>query len=148
MKIGDDAPNFLLKDETGAEFELYKNLDKNLLLVFYPKDDTLVCSAQLEEYNTYLSEFVNSGIKVVGINVDTTNTHREFCSKLNLNFPLLSDEDKKVSRQYDAINFLGINKRKLVLIGKEKKIRWIASTFSFRFIKTDAILAKIKSLDS
>ena len=148
MNIGEVAPNFKLKDEIGKEFELYKNLDKNVLLVFYPKDDTPVCSTQLAEYNDHLSEFINSGIKVIGINADTADSHRDFCTKLNLKFPLLSDKDKKVSREYDALNLFGMNKRLLILIGQDKKVKWIASTFSFRFIKTGEILEEIKSLDS
>lgn len=148
MNIGDSAPNFILKDETGKDFELYKNLERNVLLVFYPKDDTPVCSSQLAEYNDHLSEFINHGIRVIGINADTTESHRAFCSKLKLNFPLLSDEDKKVSREYDALNLFGMNKRMLVLIGKDKKVKWMASTFSFRFIKTEEILKKTNSLDS
>ena len=148
MNIGDVAPNFILKDETGKEFELYKNLAKNVLLVFYPKDDTPVCSSQLAEYNDHLNEFINLGIIVIGINADTTDSHRDFCSKLNLKFPLLSDEDKKVSSQYSALNFFGLNKRMLVLIGRDKIVKWMASTLSFRFIKTEEILKKISSSDS
>jgi len=148
MNIGDTAPNFILKDETGKEFELYKNLDRHILLVFYPKDDTPVCSSQLAEYNDHLNDFINSGITLIGINADTAESHREFCSRLKLNFTLLSDEDKKVSKQYDTLNLFGMNKRMLMLIDKDKKVKWIAPTFSFRFIKTEEILKKIKSLDS
>lgn len=148
MNIGDTAPNFILKDETGKDFELYQNLEKYVLLVFYPKDDTPVCSSQLAEYNDNLNEFIEYGIKVIGLNADTAESHREFCSKLKLNFPLLSDENKQVSKQYDALNIFGMNKRTLVLIGKDKKVKWMASTLSIRFIKTEEILAKIKESDN
>ncbi len=112
MKAGNAAPNFILKDETGKEFELYKNLDKKILLVFYPEDDTPVCSAQLTEYNNNLDELIKSGIKVVGISTNSVQSHSNFCNKLELNFPLLSDENKSVSRQYDALNIIGMNKQK------------------------------------
>jgi peroxiredoxin Q/BCP len=148
MKTGDIAPNFILKDETGRDFELYKNLDSQVLLVFYPKDDTPVCSSQLAEYNDNLDELTQTGIKVVGINADTIQSHLEFCTKLNIKFPLLADEDKKVSRQYDAINFLGTNKRLLVIIGTDRKVLWIASTFALTFIKTKEIVEKVKLLNS
>lgn len=148
MNIGDTAPNFILKDETGKDFELYQNLEKYVLLVFYPKDDTPVCSSQLAEYNDNLNEFIEYGIKVIGLNADTAESHRNFCSKLKLNFPLLSDENKQVSKQYDALNIFGMNKRTLVLIGKDKKVKWMASTLSIRFIKTEEILAKIRESDS
>jgi len=148
MKIGDTAPNFILKDETGEEFELYKNLDKMILLVFYPKDDTPVCSSQLSEYNDNQEEFRKNSIQVIGINSDSSKSHHDFCTKLNLKFPLLSDDDKTVSKLYEAINIFGINKRKLVLIGTDKRIKWTESTFSFKFIKSKEILEKCKSVNS
>ncbi len=88
MKTGDIAPNFILKDETGKDFELYKNLDKQILLVFYPKDDTPVCSTQLAEYNDNLDEFIKNEIKVIGINADSVQSHLDFCTKLKIKFPL------------------------------------------------------------
>jgi len=148
MKKGDTAPNFILKDETGKDFELYKNLDKQILLVFYPKDDTPVCSTQLAEYGDNLDEFIKNEIKVIGINADSVQSHSDFCTKLKIKFPLLADEDKKVSRQYDAINFLGTNKRLLVIIGTDRKVLWIASTFALTFIKTKEIVEKVKLLNS
>jgi thioredoxin-dependent peroxiredoxin len=145
MKVGDIVSNFLLKDEKGNEFDLYKNLDSKVLLAFYPKDDTLVCSTQLTNYNQNLDDFIKHGVRVVGISTDSVESHSNFCRKLKLNFPLLADVDKNVSKQFDAINFLGINKRLLVLIGTDKRILWTDSTLSFTYIKTEEILEKVKS---
>lgn len=147
MKEGDIAPNFTLKDENGNDFELYKNLDVQVLLVFYPKDNTVVCSTQLEDYNNNLEDFINNGIKVVGISNDSIESHSRFCNKLKLKFPLLADIEKKVSYQYNAINFLGINKRLLVLVGTNKKVLWTDSKLSITFTKTDEILQKVKLLN-
>jgi len=148
MKAGDIAPNFVLKDEAGNDFELYKNLDKLVLLAFYPKDNSLVCSSQLADYNQNLDDFINNGVRVVGISTDSVESHSNFCNKLKLNFPLLADEDKKVSRQFDAINFLGMNKRLLLLVGTDKKVLWIDSTLSVTYIKTGEILEKVKIFNS
>ena len=148
MKIGDIAPNFILKDETGNDFELYKNLDTQMLLVFYPKDDTPVCSTQLAEYSNNLDEFIQNEIKVVAINAGTVQSHSDFCTKLEIKFPLLADEDKKISRQYDAINFMGVTKRLLVVIGTDRKVLWTASTMLLKFVKTKEIVEKVKSLNS
>ena len=145
MKVGDVAPNFILKDQNGKEFELYKNLDKKLLIVFYPKDNTVVCSSQLAEYNESLDEFISNGINVVGINADSIHSHLNFCSKLKLKFPLLADEDKKVSNQFNAINFLGMNKRLLVLINIDKRVLWTESTLPVTYIKAGEILGRAKS---
>jgi peroxiredoxin len=146
MKVGDIAPNFILKNQDEEDFELYKNLEKHLLLVFYPKDDTPVCSSQLAEYNTNLDDFINNGVNVVALSTDSVKSHLDFCGKLKLNFPLLADEEKKVSRQFDSINFLGMNKRLLVLIGTDRRILWTESTLPIIYIKTGEILEKVKSL--
>jgi peroxiredoxin len=147
MKVGNIAPNFILKDERGNDFELYANLDKQVLLVFYPKDDTLVCSAQLQNYNDDLSDFNKRGIKIIGISTDSVESHFLFCNKLKLNFILLADVDKKVSKAFDAINFLGSSKRLLVLIDTDKKVIWIDSTLSITFIKSAEILKNIELLN-
>jgi peroxiredoxin Q/BCP len=55
--VGDIAKNFSLKDQNGNVFELYNNLNKRILLVFYPKDDSPVCTLQLSNYKQYLNEF-------------------------------------------------------------------------------------------
>ena len=143
MKLGDIAPNFRLKTMEGNEFELYQNLDIKVLLVFYPKDDTPVCSSQLTEYNNNYDEFILNGIKVVGINADTIQSHSNFCKKLNLKFPLLADKEKEVSRLFGAINFFGTNKRMLVLIGQDKKVIWTDSTIPITYIKSKEILEKV-----
>ena len=146
MKVGDIVQNFILKDENGNDFELYKNLDKKVLLVFYPKDDTLVCSSQLSDYDKNIDEFINNDIRVVGISTDSVSSHYTFCNKLKLNFPLLSDTAKTVSKQFDAINLFGMRKRLLVLIGTNKKVLWTDSTLTVTYIKTREILEKAKLL--
>lgn len=146
MKAGDLTSNFILKDEKGKDFELYKNLHKILLLAFYPKDNTPVCSTQLSEYNENFDDFIKTGVNIAGISTDSVQSHSNFCSKLKLNFPLLADNEKKVSKQFDAINFLRMNKRLLVLIGTDKRILWVDSTFPATYRKTDEILEKIKDL--
>jgi peroxiredoxin len=148
MNVGDIAPNFKLKDETGKEFELYDNLNQKILIAFYPKDDTPVCSNQLADYNDNLDEFIRNGIKVVGISADSVQSHSNFCNKLNLKFPLLADEKKLVSKQYDALNFLKMNKRQLVLIAQNKKVVWIDSTIAVNYLKTEEIIEKLRSIDS
>ena len=146
MKIGDIAPNFRIKDEMGNDFELYDNLENNILLIFYPKDDTPVCSTQLAEYNNNIEEFTKYEIKLVGINTNTVQSHNSFSKKLSLKFPLLTDGDKKVSKKYNALNFLGTNKRLLVLISKDREVIWIDSTMSIIYIKSKEILQKVQTL--
>ncbi|MFC2102985.1 peroxiredoxin [Bacteroidota bacterium] len=138
--IGDIAEDFILKDQYGKEFVLYENLQTNLLLVFYPKDDTNVCSRQLTDYNDNTDKFTANNIKVVGINTGSVNSHSTFCNKFNLDITLLSDRNKLVSKMFNALNLFGTNKRKLVLIDTNKKIVFEKTTFSLFYVNTNSIL--------
>ena len=146
MKIGDIVENFTLKDQNGNEFDLYGNLDKKVLLVFYPKDNSPVCSRQLSEYQFNIDEFNKNGIKVVGINTESVDSHLTFCNNQQINFPLLSDIDKKVSRSFDALTLLGLNKRKIVLIDTDKKIKYTKSVAAFRYPGSGYIFEELNKL--
>lgn len=139
--------NFTLKDQSGNTFDLYKNLDKKVLLVFYPKDDTPVCSTQLSDYNSNLGLFTANNIKVVGINSNSLEDHKKFCNKISITIPLLSDADKKVSSKFGALNPLRFTKRKLVLIGVNKEILYQRTILPFRFVSTEEIISDLKLLN-
>jgi peroxiredoxin Q/BCP len=142
--VGDYAEDFTLNDQYGNEFRLYDNLDKKILLVFYPNDDTPVCNRQLLSYNDHLTEFEKNNIKVVGINTNTVKSHISFCNKLGLNFQLLSDINKEVSRRYKALNLLGINKRKLILVDTDKRIVFKKSVLPSFYLNGKRILNELK----
>jgi peroxiredoxin Q/BCP len=116
--------NFILKDQSGNDFELYKQLDKPVLLVFYPRDGSLICSRQLENYQQNMSVFEEAGIRPVGINIESIDSHNTFCRMKSIRFPLLSDADKSVSRRFGALNLFDVNKRKLVLINSLREIAY------------------------
>ena len=143
--LNETAPNFRLKDQNGNEFKLYNNLDQKVLLVFYPKDNSPVCTKQLNNYNQNMSEFNELGIRVVGVNVENTKSHSTFCENLELNFILLSDVDKVVSKLYNAVNLFGINKRKIVLINTDKKIMFEKTVLPFYYLNSDKIIQEVKA---
>lgn len=143
MKIGDIAENFQLKDQDGTDFDLYENLDKDVLLAFYPKDNTPTCTKQLADYSVNKIELEKFGIKVIGVNINEIESHNNFCSNNKIDFPVLSDIDKKISKQFDALNMFGQNKRKLVLIGKNKKIKFERVTFPMFFVDTTQLLSEL-----
>jgi peroxiredoxin Q/BCP len=122
--VGDPAPDFTLSS-TDDYFRLYERLEEGaVLLVFYPKDDTLVCTRQLCNYRDHLSEFKALGVEVVGINHDTVSTHERFAARYRLPFTLCSDEDRKVSRVYGALPYLWNARRSLVLVGEDRRVWW------------------------
>ncbi len=138
--IGDTAPDFTLKDQHGKEFHLYGELVKKIMLVFYPKDDSLVCTRQLKEYHENSKKFSDAGIKIIGINIGTIHSHKQFSEKCKLDFPLLIDSGKIVSKKYHALNFMRINKRKIIIINTDKKIVFEKVNFSLNYIGSEEIL--------
>jgi peroxiredoxin len=123
-EVGALAPDFTLPGTQG-EVTLSERLKRRaVLLVFYPGDDTPVCTRQLCDYSDNLKEFESLGVDVLALNPQSLASHQRFASKQNLSFPLLSDADAKVCRSYGAIGLLGMTKRALVLIGRDGRIRW------------------------
>ena len=146
MKIGMEVENFQLKDQNNNKFDLYENLDLDVLLAFYPKDNTLVCTRQFVDYTLNQAELKKFGIKIIGINIDPVESHQSFCSNNKIDFPVLSDPDKKVSKYFEALNPLGQNKRKLVLVGKNRRVKFEKSTLPVFFIDTRKLLNDLRKM--
>ena len=144
MKIGMEVENFELNDQDNNKFDLYENLDQDVLLAFYPKDNTPVCTKQLVDYTLNQEELKKFGIKIIGINIDPVESHRSFCSNNKIDFPVLSDPDKKVSKYFEALNPLGQNKRKLVLVGKDRRVKFEKSTLPVFFVDTRQLLNDLR----
>jgi peroxiredoxin Q/BCP len=124
LDVGDPAPDFTLASTRG-EISLSKLRESgSVLLVFYPGDDTPVCTKQLCDYRDNLSVFVDLGVQVVAINPQGLESHERFAAKYDLPFPLASDPDKSICRAYGAIGLLGSAKRALVLVGSDGRVRW------------------------
>ena len=121
---GSPAPDFSLPSTHGEITLSQRCKDKNVLLVFYPGDDTPVCTKQLCDYRDHLGVFEDLGVDVLGINPQSLKSHEKFAQKHGLSFPLLSDEDKSVCRAYGALGLVGMAKRALVLVGTDLTVRW------------------------
>jgi peroxiredoxin Q/BCP len=137
------AENFILRDQHGNNFELYKNLDKNILLIFYPKDNSLVCSKQLRDYQSNINKFTEAGIKPVAINIESVDSHKSFCDNKEINFPVLSDSKKSVSRKFNALNLLSLNRRKIVVINPSREVIYEKNMHGLNYLKTEEILADL-----
>lgn len=137
---GQIVEDFTLLDQYSNKFNLYENLVQKILLVFYPKDDTPVCSRQLFDYDLNHELFQRRNIKVVAVNIGDVNEHKSFCDKKGFKFPILSDKNKIVSRQFDALNLFGQNKRKLVLISEDKRILFENTMPAFTFLDSQRII--------
>lgn len=127
--VGDIAPDFTLPSSQG-EVSLATLLTKGaVLLVFYPGDDTPVCTKQLCNYRDNLGVFGEMGVQVIAINPQSVDSHRGFADKHKLPFPVVADAGGTICRQYGALNFLGMAKRALVLVGRDGRIKWRRTDF-------------------
>jgi thioredoxin-dependent peroxiredoxin len=102
MNIGDTAPNFTLKDGTGNDWTLNDHKGQTVVLMFYPGDDTPVCTKEMCSVRDHWSEYQATGAEVVGISTDSVESHDKFSAKYELPLKLLSDAEGKVRDLYGA----------------------------------------------
>ena len=144
--IGDTAPDFTLHGTGGRSYSLSEFSGCTVVLVFYPGDDTPVCTKQLCDYRDHIGVFGDLGVQVIGLNHHGESSHEAFAKKHHLPFPLLSDEGGKVCKQYGALNFLGMAKRALVLIGRDGRVKWRRTDFPLFHQNTDDVKNAIAEL--
>ena len=104
MKLneGDKAPDFSLLSSSGKNVSLSSLKGNKVVLYFYPKDDTPGCTIEACEFRDNSTELQTNGASVYGISPDNVESHDSFIDKFDLNFELLSDQDKSVSIEYDV----------------------------------------------
>ncbi len=130
LRAGDPAPDFTLATATGKSVSLsdYKGRCE-IVLYFYPKDNTAVCSAEACSFRDSFQDFQDSGAEVIGISADSEDSHRRFAARHRLPFVLLSDPDGTVRARYRVPKTLGlIPGRTTFLIDKEGIIQHVFSS--------------------
>ncbi len=100
LKEGDKAPAFSAKDQNGKTVSLADFAGKNLILYFYPKDDTPGCTAEACDFRDNYQSLAQQGYQVIGVSTDDEKSHKKFESKHNLPFPLIADTDKSIVESY------------------------------------------------
>jgi peroxiredoxin Q/BCP len=101
--VGSAAPDFSLTSSDGSKVSLKDYKGKWVVLYFYPKDFTSGCTLEAKNFERDLAQYQNAGAIIVGVSVDTAQSHKDFCAKEGLNFKLLADSDAKVSSQYGSV---------------------------------------------
>jgi len=102
LKEGDKAPVFELKDEAGKTITLNDFKGKNVVLYFYPKDDTPGCTKEACSFRDKQLDFSRKNVVILGVSADSIESHIKFKEKYRLPFSLLSDPDKKTIKAYDV----------------------------------------------
>ena len=122
--VGDKAPDFSLPGTGGATYSLSQYVGRTVVLVFYPGDDTPVCTKQLNCYNNELAQFTDIGAQVLAISAQDMASHERFASKHGFQFPLLSDTDKSVAGLYGTLGPLGFPRRSVFVIDAQGVVRY------------------------
>lgn len=147
LRINDKAPDFTLVDDSGNWFSLSEQATQKVLLVFYPGDNTPVCTKQLCDYRDGLESFDNLGVKVVGISHDGAESHRKFREKYDLPFTLLTDPEYEVAALYDSKGMLGM-KRSVFLVDQSQTIRYLhVESLSLFRRRREEVLAAIENIN-
>jgi peroxiredoxin Q/BCP len=123
-KTGDAAPDFEgpASNDTWVRLKDYLG-KKNVVLYFYPKDDTKGCTIEACSFRDKLQSIAALWTEVVGVSVDTVESHRKFAEKNGLNLPLVSDHDKRISKTYGVLSEDGSKADRMTfIIDKEGKI--------------------------
>ena len=102
LKVGDPAPDFSLPSTAGTTISLSGLKGKKVVLYFYPKDDTPGCTKEACGFRDSIDDLTKANVTILGVSADDIDSHKQFVSKYDLNFPLLSDQDKSVSIAYGA----------------------------------------------
>ena len=136
---GKKAPDFKLNDQNEKTISLSDYKGKNVILYFYPKDDTSGCTAEACSFRDDFPKFKKVDAVILGVSPDSVESHKKFVKKYNLNFSLLADENKEVIKKYDVWKekslygrkYMGVE-RTTYIIDPEGKIKKI-----FRKVKVD-----------
>jgi peroxiredoxin Q/BCP len=125
MKIGEKAPDFTLKDMNGDDWRLRDHAGETVVLLFYPGDNTPVCTAQLCSVRDNWSDYQATGAVVVGISTDSAESHKSFAGKHNLTLNLLADPQGATVEKYGMRSWLpGRSARGVVVIDKQGRISY------------------------
>ncbi|MFA6979420.1 MAG: thioredoxin-dependent thiol peroxidase [Ignavibacteriaceae bacterium] len=132
IEEGKFAPSFSLTDQDGKTHSLKDYLGKNVVLYFYPKDNTPGCTKEACSFRDEIAFFKKNNTVILGISADSVKSHKNFSDKFSLPFPLLSDESKKMIEAYGVWKeksmygkkYLGIE-RTTVIIDEKGKIKKI-----------------------
>jgi peroxiredoxin Q/BCP len=132
LKEGDLAPEFSVNTNGGGKISLADYLGKNVILYFYPKDDTPGCTKEACAFRDHFADFKKKGAVIFGVSTDPVKSHDKFVEKFKLPFTLLADEDKKIVEAYGVWGeksfmgrkYMGTN-RVTFLIGADGRIKKI-----------------------
>ncbi|HKU24594.1 MAG TPA: peroxiredoxin [Candidatus Sulfotelmatobacter sp.] len=148
--VGSEAPQFTLPSQEGTRISLIDYRGKWVVLYFYPKDQTPGCTREAHNFQADQAKYAEHNAVVLGVSVDSIDSHKKFCAKEGLNFKLLADTDHKVTSAYGSLNNLGVAKfaaRHTFLIDPNGKIAKVYSSVD-PAIHSNEVLAELDKLQN
>ncbi len=141
---GQPAPDFTLPGTGGRDYTLSDYLGRPVVLVFYPGDDTPVCTRQLTTYSDDLASFDALDVQVLAISPQDVASHERFSARHGFRFPLLADTAKLVAGTYGTLGPMGFPRRSIVVVDAGGVVRWAHRALAgLSFRPVDEILAAV-----
>ncbi|MCL4328310.1 MAG: thioredoxin-dependent thiol peroxidase [Candidatus Thermoplasmatota archaeon] len=145
LKVGDKAPDFEAKDQNGNTVKLSEYRGKPVVVYFYPKDDTPGCTTEACNFRDNISSYKDHGVQVLGVSVDSENSHKKFQDKYSLNFTLVSDKSKDIVEKYGVKGEFGSAKRVTYLVKPDGTIGYVYGKVTPKDHAVD-VMEKLKEL--
>ena len=124
ITVGDTAPDFTLPGTGERSYSLSEYRGQPVVLVFYPGDNTPVCTKQLTSYTADIGEFEGVNAQVLAISPQSVDSHEGFAAKHGFKFPLLADTDKRVAGLYGTLGPLGFPRRSVFVVDADGVVRY------------------------
>ena len=145
--VGDPAPDFTLPGTGGRDYTLSEHRGQPVVIVFYPGDNTPVCTVQLNQYTEDIGRFRDVGAQVLAISPQDVASHEAFAEDQGgFAFPLLADVDKKVGEAYSILGPVGFYRRSVFVVDAEGIVRYAhRSLVGATFKKSPELVAAIRA---
>ena len=146
VSVGDVAPEFRLPGTGGREYALSDHRGRVVVLVFYPGDDTPVCTRQLVCYSNELAQFAELDAQVLAVSTQDVASHEAFAAKHRLTMPLLADVDKNIHRSYGVLGVLDLPRRSVFVIDAGGVVRYAhRAVVGVTFRPVDELTAAVRA---
>lgn len=145
--VGDKAPEFTAPGTGGVDYSLGDYRGRAVILVFYPGDNTPVCTRQLNAYSEGVDDFSEFDAQLLAISPQSVASHEDFsCRQGGFGFPLLADEDKAIAQAYGVLGPLGFYRRCVFVIDPEGVVRYSHRALAgLTFKPTAELVAAVRS---
>jgi peroxiredoxin len=144
--VGDLAPDFTLPGTGGRDYTLSSYRGQPVVLVFYPGDNTAVCTTQLKSYTADFDDFEGVDAQILAISPQDVASHEGFSDKHGFKFPLLADTDKQVGGAYGTLGLMGLYRRSVFVVDAQGVIRYAHRAIAgLTYRSTDELVKAVKA---